>query len=109
MNTEFQKGQLVAKRGVYRSVVDIGGKLYNAITNIGTCPTFGEREVHAESYIIDFDGDLYSQKLRIFLLGYLRGEKKFSSQKELIMQINVDKNTAIRENGELKWQVIGQS
>ena len=109
VNTEFHKGQLVAKRGVYRSVVDIGGKLYNAITNIGTCPTFGEREIHAESYIIDFDGDLYSQKLRIFLLGYLRGEKKFSSQKELIMQINVDKNTAIRENGELKWQVIGQS
>ncbi len=109
LNTELQEGQSAVKHGVYRSAVCIDGLLYHAITNVGTCPTFTPRTAHAETYIIDFDGDLYGKKIRIYLLGYLREEKEFSSQEELIMQINVDKNRAIKENGELKWQVIGQN
>ena len=81
--------------------------LYNSITDVGTCPTISERTLHAETYIIDYSGDLYGKEIRIFFLGYLREEKRFSSQKELIMQINVDKNRSITENGDLKWQEIG--
>lgn len=94
-------------RGVYRTAVKVSGKLYHAITNVGTCPTFGERQMHAETYVIDFAGDLYGEKIRTFYLGYLRDERTFSDANELILQIKVDKNRAIKENGDLKWLEIG--
>ena len=95
--------------GVYRTATEIDGKLFSSVTNVGVCPTVGEREVHSETFVIGWAGDLYGKKIRVFYLGYLRPEIKFSSQKELIMQINVDKIRAIKENGELKWQEIGPS
>lgn len=109
VNTKLEPERAVLKRGVYRTAVEISGKLYTGITNIGTCPTFEERETHAETYIIGYSGSLYGEKIRILFLGRLRDEKKFNSPQELIMQINVDKNKAIEENGELKWQEFGQS
>ena len=107
VNTEVDGKSSYLKRGVYRTATEIGKVRYNSITNVGTCPTFRERALHAETYIIDYSGDLYGKEIRIFFLGYLREEKTFSSEKELIMQINVDKNKAIKENGDLKWQEIG--
>ena len=94
-------------RGVFRTATEIDGKIYNSITNVGTCPTFPERKKHAETYVIDYSGDLYGKEIRIYFLGFLREERAFSSEKELIMQINIDKNRAIKENGDLKWQEIG--
>jgi riboflavin kinase/FMN adenylyltransferase len=88
-------------------VADIDGKLFNAVTNVGLCPTFEERTLHAETFIMGFSGDLYGKNIRIFFLGFLREEQQFNSPKELILQINVDKNRAIKENGELSWQEIG--
>ena len=107
VNTEFPEETLIPRHGVYRTAIDIDGRLYSAITNVGTCPTFGDRTAHAESFILDFNGDLYGKNIRIFYLGFLRDEIRFSSEKELIMQINVDKNKVIKENGELTWQAIG--
>ena len=97
------------KRGVYRCAADIDGRLCTAVTNVGTCPTFEEREVHAEAHLIDFEGDLYGKSIRIFFLGYLRDERRFESPESLVLQINVDKNRAIKENGDISWQEIGLS
>lgn len=107
VNTEFKGGVTPLKQGVYRTAVEISGRLYSSITNVGTCPTFEERTVHSETFIIDFSEAIYEEEIRIFFLGFLREEKKFNSQEELIMQINVDKTKAINENGDLKWQEIG--
>ena len=109
VNTRLDHERAELGRGVYRTAVEISGKLYTGITNVGTCPTFAERESHAETYIIDYSGSLYGKKIRILFLGRLRDEKKFDTPEELIMQINVDKNRAIKENGELTWQEIGQN
>ena len=94
-------------RGVYRCAAMISGELYTAVTNVGTCPTFEERESHAEVHVIGFDGDLYGKTVRVFFLGYLREEMKFDTPESLIMQINVDINRAITENGDKLWQEIG--
>lgn len=107
INTEFTNGQNLLRRGVYRTATLIDDKIYTGITNVGECPTFEKRAPHAETYIIDYDGDLYGKRVRIYFLEHLRDEKKFKSKKELIMQINVDKNTAIERNGENLWQEIG--
>ena len=109
VNTKIDLGRATVMRGVYRTAVEISGKLYTGVTNIGTCPTFSAREIHAETYIIGYSGDLYGETVRILFLGRLRDEKKFENAEDLIMQINVDKNRAIKENGELTWQEIGQN
>ena len=95
------------KSGVYRAITLIDGKAYDCVSNIGICPTFNGEETRLEAHIIDFDGDLYNKELRIYLLGYLREERRFDSIEELKMQINVDKNRAIEENGDIKWQELG--
>ena len=89
--------------GVYRTAVKIGEKLYTGITNVGSCPTVKEREIHAETLITDFCGDLYGERIRIYFLGYLRPEKKFESIEALREQIELDKERSIKENGDLKW------
>ena len=109
VNTSFKKNVAPLRHGVYRTAVDISGTLYSGITNVGICPTFDARAPHAETFIIDYNGNLYGKKIRIFFLEYLREEKKFNNQNDLILQINVDKNRVIQENGELTWQEIGQS
>lgn len=109
VNTPLPKERAPLRRGVYRTALLISGKAYTGVTNVGICPTFKEREVHAETYIVDYSGDLYGDKINILFLGFLRDEKKFDSPEELIMQINVDKTRAIEENGDLTWLATGQS
>ena len=93
--------------GVYRTAVLVNGRLYTGVTNVGRCPTVAEREIHAETLIADFDGDLYGKEIRIFFLGLLRPEKKFDSVDELREQIYLDKDRSIKENGDLKWLATG--
>ena len=95
--------------GVYRTAVETGGKLYTGITNVGSCPTVCEREIHTETLIADFEGDLYGETLRIYFLGYLREERHFDSVDELKSQIYFDRDKSIEENGDLKWLEIGLS
>ena len=95
------------KKGVYRCALQIGDELFSGVANVGTCPTFKERSVHAEVNIIDFEGDLYGRLIRVFFLDFLREERRFESIESLILQINVDKNRVIKENGDISWQEIG--
>jgi riboflavin kinase/FMN adenylyltransferase len=62
-----------------------------AAVNIGVRPTFttGRGEL-VEAYLLDFDGDLYGQALRLDFLERLRGERRFSSAEQLIEQMHRD-------------------
>ena len=90
VNTELCEGTAALRRGVYRSAVRIEGEEITAITNVGVCPTVSERELHAETYLLDREILLYGRDVRIFLYEFLRDEKKFNTTEELIMQIKVD-------------------
>lgn len=107
VNTELAKGRFVLPFGVYLSATVIEDKTYISLTNIGSCPTFEEREAHAETFILNFSGDIYDCNVRIYFIEFIRDEKKFSSAEELIMQINVDKNKALEISGDVKWQELG--
>ena len=98
LNTHPAKDTLLPKTGVYHTEARVGEAVYQALTNIGTCPTFDEREIHLETYLLDFSGDLYNEEISIHFIEYLREEKHFSSEKELIMQINVDKNRVLNKS-----------
>ena len=93
--------------GVYRTAVEIDGKFYTGVTNVGSCPTVKKREIHAETLIVDFDGNLYGERIRIYFLGYLREEKHFDSIDKLREQIYTDKQISIEENGDLTWLATG--
>ena len=107
VNMAMYADRVPLRHGVYGSVTRIDGVLHASLTNIGTCPTFSEREAHAETYILDFSGDLYGKDIRVYLIDFMREEIAFSSPKELQMQINIDKNRVIKENGDIKWQELG--
>ena len=109
VNSDMQKEKILLAKGVYLTETVIGSERYPSLTNVGTCPTFAEREVHAETYILGFDGDLYDETVRIKFLSFLREEKTFSNEKELVMQINNDKIKALELYGDLKWQDSGHN
>ena len=66
--------------GVYYSTVTVDGATYKAITNIGRRPTIDDGNfVNAESFIYDFEGDLYGKEIVVTLLEFRRPERKFES------------------------------
>ena len=107
VNILIEDGKIIPKTGVYRSALVIDDKIYSGVSNIGVCPTFNGSQTKLETHIIDFSGDLYGKEIRTYLIGYIREERRFDSIEELKMQINIDKNTTIKENGENLWQLLG--
>lgn len=77
--------------GVYYSTINIDGNDYFGITNLGVRPTVSEgNRVNAETYIYDFQGDLYGKTVSVTLLKFRRGEVKFDSLDELYRTIADD-------------------
>lgn len=110
VNTDLPTG-CPLMRGVYRTAVKIDGKVHTGVTNVGKCPTFGERELHAETMLADFCGDLYGRQLRIYFFELIREERLFSGSEELRCQIERDMTLAKEKNEKEKeaiWQAIGQ-
>ena len=83
--------RVIPKFGVYATATLIDGKWRRGVTNIGVRPTFGdELEPSIETYILDFDGDLYGDALRVRFLHRIRDERKFNGIDELTGQIARD-------------------
>lgn len=82
---------VVPKHGVYASVAVIDGKRYEAITNVGVRPTVGGGKLNYETHIVNgFDEEIYGKAVRVYLLDFVRSERKFSDLQELSKQIKSD-------------------
>ena len=83
---------LLPKRGVYAAKVTLpDGRAFGGVTNVGIRPTVNHgQDVTVEPWILDFDGDLYGQKLRVEFFRRLRDERKFESLEALKTQIQCD-------------------
>jgi len=81
---------LIPKEGVYIANVEIGGKIYQGLTNIGNNPTFQDKELSIETHIFGLSANIVRQKIKIDLLYRLRDEKAFASPNELAQQITQD-------------------
>lgn len=92
--------RVVPKFGVYATATLIDGIWRRSITNIGVRPTFGaESEPSIESYIFDFDRELYGDVIRVRFLHRIRDERKFSGVDELKAQIERDTGRALNYFG----------
>src|SRR5579872_6356310 len=83
-------------QGIYVSQVEVHGsrftvhdkyKVFHALTFIGNAKTFGEKEVFAETYILDFSEDIYGKEIKVQLLHKIRENQKFTTENELIKQM----------------------
>lgn len=93
VNQVPDEGYALPRFGVWRTEVAIGDTLFPALTNIGVRPTVDrDGRVDFETWIKGYQGDLYGKNLRVTLKEFLRDERRFSSEKELKKQIEVDKN-----------------
>ncbi len=91
-NLEVWGGQAIPAAGVYVCRARVQGKTWGAVTNIGVRPTFEAEPVppRVETHLLDFQGDLYGQQLRLSFSQRLRGEQRFPNIQALIEQIQQD-------------------
>lgn len=90
-NLQLEAPYVLPKLGVYAVYTTIQGKRWPGVCNIGKKPTFHDHNrVSFEVHILDYEGDLYDQSLRLEFVSFLRAEKKFNSLEELVEQIGSD-------------------
>jgi riboflavin kinase/FMN adenylyltransferase len=90
-NIEPKFPATVPENGIYATLVEVDGETHKAATSIGVRPTFetdGGRTI--EAYLLDFDGDLYTKRLRLEFVTRLRAEVAFDSVEQLVEQMNKD-------------------
>ena len=89
-NLKANSDQVLPADGVYVTRAYLSNRGYPSVTNIGKRPTFGQGERTIEVFLLDFEGRIYGEDLRIELLDRLRSEKHFSHPAELKAQIERD-------------------
>lgn len=90
-NLKLHYNSILPKKGVYIGYADVMGKRYRAMMNVGHNPTFNYQEnISIEAYLVDFDGVLYEEEMKLEFVEFIRDEKKFASKDELINQLKCD-------------------
>jgi riboflavin kinase/FMN adenylyltransferase len=102
-NIVIPEEKFVVRRGVYVSRVTLGGRILYGVSNVGRRPTVESAENDViETFIFDFDEDIYGAKIKTEILSFLRPEQPFSGKEELAARVAADKEEArafLRQNG----------
>ena len=89
--------KLIPAIGVYAVRVSVNRQNYKGMLNIGHRPTINNgTDLSIEVHILDFEGDIYNQPMRIEFVDFLRPEAKFQSVDELVLQIQKDKEETLK-------------
>lgn len=82
--------EVIPLDGIYATIIEIGTKHRRSVSNIGVNPTFGTGPRTIESFILDFDQDIYGEALRLYFVKRIRSEKTFASAEQLVEQMYDD-------------------
>lgn len=93
-NLAFPSSLALPRFGVYACKASVREGTFIAVTNIGRRPTVNGSNVNAESWLLDFDGDLYGQTLTLAFYDFVRPEMKFGSLEEMRREIFRNAETA---------------
>lgn len=95
-NLQIEPAEL-PERGVYKVEVELSGKAWAAVCNIGLRPTVdGRTGLHVEVHVPGFFGDLYGKRLSVRFLAKLREERRFPDVEALKAQIQEDIKTLLK-------------
>ena len=96
INIKPDSNKLFPPFGVYASDTELDGKIYRGITNIGVKPTISENNViGVETWLFEFDRDVYGHFAKVNLLEFIRPEMKFASLKDVKKQVVIDAKKAV--------------
>ena len=85
------ESKLLPPNGVYYSSVRYSGRSYRAISNVGCKPTVTKEHIMGvETYLYDFDRDIYGENIEVYLHEFRRPEHKFDCVESLKMQLEQD-------------------
>ena len=95
-NLSTPKFAAVPADGVYACRFIQGGKVRDAAVSVGTNPTFSGRERRVEAFVLDVNEDFYGQRVALDFVARLRGQLKFDSSDDLVVQMRLDVEEARR-------------
>ena len=91
INIPIPEEKILPPFGVYVSKVLVKDEWYMGVSNIGRKPTIGaENPIGLETYIIDFNQDIYDQVVTVEMYDFIRSEMKFPSLDKLKEQMSAD-------------------
>ncbi len=95
-NLTLSDNYVIPKEGVYVTKTNVNGHIFRSLTNIGKNPTISDdNKLTIETYIFDFQDELYGKEIAVSFYSRLRDEIKFASTKELVEQLEKDMDDAI--------------
>lgn len=96
-NVDINEEFIIPPLGVYAVRFNVKNQWHNGVCNIGYKPTFNKEALHpsVEVHLFDFNEDIYGEKVTIEWHLHLRKEQKFSGIKELVAQIEIDKQNTL--------------
>ncbi len=101
-----EEGKLLPPNGVYYSKVWLEGKEYSAISNIGYKPTVSDtKALGVETYLYNFNADIYEKNIIVELLSFKRAEMKFDSVEALRQQIHQDMEKGLLYHKMSKFEI----
>jgi riboflavin kinase/FMN adenylyltransferase len=96
-NLDFSQPVCLPPDGIYVARTTWGGDRVlepeehaDAVVSLGTQPTFGGRLRLLEVHLLDRDEELYGQRLRVEFCGWIRGQQRYESVDQLIVQMGHD-------------------
>ena len=97
------EGNNELKHGIYAVQLRVDGKVLDGVASFGRRPMFDNGPPLLETYLFDFDGDLYGKTVEVAFFKYLRGEEAFDSMQDLLDQMAIDCDNArqVLQNAEI--------
>lgn len=89
-NIGIEPNKLVPALGAYAGRASAPEGEFKAALSVGYRPTFGGTQLRVEAFLLDFEGDLYQQRLELRFVRYLHPDIKFPSPAELVVQLKKD-------------------
>jgi riboflavin kinase / FMN adenylyltransferase len=88
------RNEVLPLDGIYATLLQIGNNQLLSVSNIGTNPTFGDGPRTIESFVLQFDRDIYGESVKLSFVKRIREEKKFDSADQLVAQMRRDVSAA---------------
>lgn len=97
-NMKYKENFILPKEGVYYTNIMVNNNIYKGITSIGSNPTVEGKVITVETYILNFDREIYGEKVELSFIKKIRDMQKFNGIDELKSELERDKVFAQNEN-----------